>query len=194
VFGAQLQRNQRFILDQKPAKNNIMTQIDPETVNKFYRGYVENVKHLDMMDAMKQSSEATLKLIRSISEDKGEHRYAEGKWSIKELIAHIIDVERIMSYRALRFARNDKTNLPGFEENDYAPEANAHGRTIKQLADEAERLRASTIDLFKSFTPEMLTREGTANNNNLSVLILGYVIPGHETHHRKILIERYLKA
>lgn len=164
-----------------------------ETVSKFYQGYVKNVMDQDMLDAMHESSRITLELIRSIPESKGEHRYAEGKWSIKELLAHMIDVERIMAYRALRFARNDKTDLPGFEENDYAPEANAHGRTIAQLANEMERLRASTIDMFKSFTPEMLKREGTANKNHLSVLVLGYVIPGHETHHRKILIERYLK-
>lgn len=164
-----------------------------EKVATFYQGYVRNVIDMEMFDAMKQSSKATLELVRSIPESKGEHRYGEGKWSIKELLAHMIDVERIMAYRALRFARNDKTDLPGFEENDYTPEANAHGRTIAQLADEMERLRATTIDMFKSFTPEMLQREGTANKNKLSVLVLGYVIPGHETHHRKILIERYLK-
>lgn len=164
-----------------------------EKVSKFYQGYVKNVMDQDMFDALRQSSKITLELIRSIPESKGEHRYAEGKWSIKELLAHMIDVERIMAYRALRFARNDKTDLPGFEENDYAPEANAHARTIAQLANEMERLRATTIDMFESFTPEMLLREGTANKNNLSVFVLGYVIPGHETHHRKILIERYLK-
>ncbi len=165
-----------------------------DTVPKFYQGYVNNVKDLDMLDALRQSSKTTLDLVRAIPESKGEFRYADGKWSIKELLAHMIDVERIMSYRALRFSRNDKTDLPGFEENDYAPEANAHGRTIAQLADEMERLRATTIDLFKSFTPQMLQREGTANKNKLSVFNLGYIIPGHETHHRKILIERYLKS
>lgn len=164
-----------------------------ETVPKFYQGYVKNVMDQDMFDALRQSSKATLDMVRAIPESKGEYRYAEGKWSIKELLAHMIDVERIMAYRALRFARNDKTDLPGFEENDYAPEANAHARTIAQLANEMERLRATTIDMFESFTPEMLGREGTANKNHLSVLVLGYVIPGHETHHRKILVERYLK-
>jgi uncharacterized damage-inducible protein DinB len=164
-----------------------------ETVPQFYKGYVENVKDMDVLEAMKHSSEVTLKLVRSIPEEKGEYRYAEGKWSIKELLAHMIDVERIMAYRALRFSRNDKTDLPGFEENDYAPEANAHGRTIRQLADEMERLRLTTIDLYKSFTPAMMNREGTANKNKLSVLSLGYIIPGHESHHRKIITERYLK-
>jgi dihydroxyacetone kinase len=104
----------------------------------------------------------------------------------------MLDVERIFAYRALRFARNDKTPLSGFEENDYAPQANAEARTINDLANEAERLRATTLDLYKSFTPEMLQRTGTANKAELSVLNLGYIIAGHESHHRKILKERYL--
>jgi hypothetical protein len=171
-----------------------MTRPQLETVPPFYKGYIENVKDLDMLDALNQSIKNTLEIVRAIPEAKGEFRYAEGKWSIKEVLMHMNDVERIMAYRALRFSRNDKTDLPGFEENDYAPEANAHGRTIKQLADELERLRSTTIDMFSSFTPEMLLREGTANKNRLSVLNLGYIIPGHETHHRKILLERYLKS
>lgn len=170
-----------------------MTRPRLESVPKFYQGYVRNVQDLDVMDALKQSSKDTLQLLQTIPEEKGTYRYAEGKWTIKELLAHMLDVERIMSYRALRFARNDKTDLPGFEENDYAPEANAHGRTIEQLAEETERLRAVTIDLYRSFTPEMLTREGTANKATLSVLHLGYIIAGHEVHHRNILTERYLK-
>jgi len=104
----------------------------------------------------------------------------------------MMDTERILAYRALRFARNDKTNLPGFEENDYALEANAKNRTVRQIADEMERLRITTIDLFVNFTPEMLSRKGLANNLELSVLDLGYIIPGHESHHRSILKERYL--
>lgn len=171
-----------------------MTRPQIETVPLPYQGYVNNVKDLDLFDALTQSSTTTLDLIRSIPESKGEFRYADGKWTIKELLAHMIDVERIMAYRALRFARNDKTDLPGFEENDYAPEANAHARTISQYAEEMARLRATTIDFFKSLTPEMLQRTGTANKHKLTAFILGYVIPGHETHHRKILIERYLKS
>jgi uncharacterized damage-inducible protein DinB len=170
-----------------------MTKPDTESVPLFYRGYIENVKDLDMMMALSQSNKVALQLFRSIPEDMGEYRYAEGKWSIKELLNHMMDAERIFAYRALRFSRNDKTPLSGFEENDYAPLANAHARSVQQLCDEMERLRLSTIDLFASFSPEMLKREGIANNNKLSVVNLGYIIPGHETHHRKIIIERYLK-
>lgn len=151
------------------------------------------MKDMDVHEALSHASTITLELIRSIPEEKGTYRYGEGKWTIKELLAHMQDSERIQAYRALRFARNDKTELPGFEENDYAPEANAHGRTIKQLADELERVRLTTIDLFNSFTDDMLKREGLANKSKLSVLNLGYIIAGHELHHRRILVERYLK-
>jgi uncharacterized damage-inducible protein DinB len=170
-----------------------MTRPDLDAIPVFYKGYVENVKDMDVLVALTQSSKVALGLFRSIPEDMGEYRYDAGKWSIKELFNHMMDAERIFAYRALRFSRNDKTPLSGFEENDYAPLANAHARTLSQLTDEMERLRASTIDLYASFSPEMLKRGGTANNNRLSVLNLGYVIAGHETHHRKVINERYLR-
>ncbi|MCK6617340.1 MAG: DinB family protein [Cyclobacteriaceae bacterium] len=169
------------------------TSPDPATLPPFYQGYVANVSNMDMMDALRTTIAATDKLIRSIPETKGEYRYAPGKWSVKELLCHMLDAERIFAYRALRFARNDQTELPGFDEQAYAPHANAHSRTLSQLADEFKRLRSSTVDLFESFTPDMLVRSGMANNNLISVINLGYVIAGHEVHHRNILIERYLK-
>src|SRR5688572_25201449 len=169
-----------------------MTKPDFSTLPEFRKRYVQHVKDYDLLEAMKISSKETLSLVRPLPEEKGEYRYAAGKWSIKEVLCHMIDTERILAYRALRFARNDKTNLPGFEENDYAPEANAKNRNVRQIADEMERLRITTIDLFVNFTPEMLNRKGLANNLELSVLNLGYIIPGHESHHRSILTERYL--
>jgi DinB superfamily len=169
-----------------------MTKPDFSTLPEFHKRYVLHVKDYDVLEAMKISSKETLKLVRSLPEEKGEYRYAAGKWSIKELLCHMMDTERILAYRALTFARNDKTSLPGFEENEYAPEANAKNRNVRQIADEMERLRMTTIDLFVNFTPDMLTRKGLANNLELSVLNLGYIIPGHESHHRSILKERYL--
>ena len=169
-----------------------MIHPDLESVPAFFRGYVNNVKDFDMYEILKDSYRQALKIVRSIPETNGEFRYAPGKWSIKELLCHMMDTERIFAYRALRFARKDKTPLAGFEENDYAPEANAHGRSIKEIADQMERLRQTTIDLFQGFTPEMLQRKGIASNSELSVVNLGFIIPGHETHHRKVLQERYL--
>jgi uncharacterized damage-inducible protein DinB len=170
-----------------------MTKPDIEAVPLFYKRYVENVKDMDVLEALKQSSKVALQIFKSIPEDMGDYRYAAGKWSIKELFNHMMDAERIFTYRALRFSRNDQTPLAGFEENDYALLANAHARSIAQLVEEMDRLRQTTIDLYASFTLDMLNREGVANNTRISVINLGYVIAGHETHHRKIIVDRYLQ-
>jgi uncharacterized damage-inducible protein DinB len=169
-----------------------MQPLNIEIVPSFYRKYVAHVKDLHVQQALQLSHQQALSLIASIAESRGEHRYQPGKWSIKEVLCHMMDAERIFCYRALRFARHDKTPLHGFEENDYAPEANAHARTLPQLADEMKRLRDTTLDLFSSFTPAMLQRTGSANNADVSVHGIGYIIAGHETHHRLILEQRYL--
>ncbi len=170
-----------------------MTTLDLQNVPPFYMGYVKLVKDTDVFQAMNDSGKLTLQLVRSITESKGDFRYEPEKWSIKELLCHMIDTERILAYRALRFSRNDKTPLAGFEEKEYAPEANAQNRSIESIAYEMERLRTTSIDLYTSFSNEMLSRTGTANNAEMSVLTLGYIIAGHETHHRNILQDRYLK-
>jgi uncharacterized damage-inducible protein DinB len=169
------------------------TKPDFTTLPEFYKNYVLHVQEVDMLEALKHSGTLTAGLVLAIPENVGEYRYAPEKWSIKELLCHMLDAERIFAYRALRFARNDETPLAGFEENSYAPEANAHGRTLQQIVNEMKNLRASTLDLFSGFTPEMLQRKGTANNTTISVINIGYVIAGHETHHRNVLTERYLK-
>lgn len=171
-----------------------MIQVDINTVPDFYKRYVEHVKHLDLFEALRHSSRETLSLVRSIPESKGEFRYAPGKWSIKEVLCHMLDTERILAYRALRFARNDSTPLEGFDENDYAPEANANERKIEKIADQMERLRQTTHDLFEDMTPTMLQRKGLANKVEFSVVSLAFIIPGHESHHRQVLRERYLTA
>lgn len=164
-----------------------------ETVSGPFKNYVKQVDETDVLQALRLSGFRMQVLIHSIPADKIDYRYADGKWSVREVLCHILDAERIFAYRALRFARNDKTHLPGFEENDYAPEANAGGRSLKKIAEEFTHLRASTVDMFEGFTEEMLRRRGTSGNNNeISVLALGMVIAGHENHHRKILSERYL--
>jgi len=163
-----------------------------ESVPPYFKNYVKQIEETDVLQALRLSGFRTQVLIHSITADKIDYRYAEGKWTIREVLCHILDAERIFTYRALRFARNDKANLHSFDENSYAPEANAGGRSLKKIADEFTHLRASTVDMFEGFTEEMLHRRGTANNNEISVLALGFVIAGHEAHHRKILVERYL--
>ncbi len=165
-----------------------------ETIPPFYKGYVKLVEHPDVLQAMRISGYRTMELIHSIPETKKDFRYAEDKWSVREVLCHMIDAERIFSYRALRFARNDKTPLSSFDENEYAKQLNATGRNLTQIGDEMQHLRTTSVDLFESFTEEMLKRKGTANNNELSVVALGFIIAGHETHHCKILHERYLAA
>lgn len=165
-----------------------------ETIPPFYKGYVKLVPHPDMLQALRISGYRTMELIHSVPESKCDFRYAEGKWSVREVLYHKMDAERIFSYRALRFARNDKTPLSGFDENEYAKHLNATGKSLTQIGESMQHLRASTVDLFESFTEEMLSRKGTANKNELSVVALGIIIAGHETHHCKILTERYINA
>ena len=167
-------------------------QLPVNEYSKFNATYIQALENIELFEELEISLHDFIKFVQNIPLDKFDYSYAEGKWTIKEIIQHIIDTERIFAYRALRISRNDKTPLPGFEENDYAPQANAAGRSLQKIASEMAHLRASTIDLFESFTSEMLTRKGTANKNELSVVAIRFIIPGHETHHRKILLERYL--
>jgi len=132
------------------------------------------------------------KLMKSIPEDKLYYRYDAGKWTIKEILVHIIDDERIYAYRALRFARKDSTELAGFDQENYAINSGANKRSIESILHEFETVRKATISLFESFTDEALTSSGIANGNKVSVRALGYHIAGHEKHHVNIIRERYL--
>lgn len=157
----------------------------------YYQPYVNLVEFNDLIQGLIQGGNATLDLLKSIPEKSGDYKYAAGKWTIKEVVAHLMDSERVFAYRAMTFARNDKTDLPGFEQNDWAQQTNAENRRLYKMIDEYNNLRASTIDLFGSFNEEMLTRSGTANGTGISVRGIGFVILGHEIHHCNILNERY---
>ena len=129
-------------------------------------------------------------VLRNLPVEKHNFSYAEGKWTIKELIQHIIDTERVFSYRALCFARNDNTSLPGFDQDVFAENDNANDRNYYDLLNEMEVLRKSSIQLFKSFSDEALLRVGVASNNKMSVRALGYLFSGHQIHHLNIIKER----
>ncbi|MEZ4796614.1 MAG: DinB family protein [Flavobacteriaceae bacterium] len=159
---------------------------------EFYAKYIKQVGESNFLDSLKQSAQALNDLFVTISDDKMNHKYADGKWTIKEVLLHIIDAERVFAYRALRFARADKTNLPGFEENEYTLVSNANNRSKSSLLSEYNAQRASTIQLFSNFTNEMLLNIGIASGNPMSVRALGFVIAGHETHHCNVIKERYL--
>ena len=169
-----------------------MPKPDLTAVPAWYHGYINLVKEDDVHQAIKANTEASLSFFRSIPGEKWMHRYAVGKWSIKEMLQHIIDAERIFSYRALCFARKDKTPLPGFEENDYAAASNADKREKEELITEFEAVRKSIEQLFASFDEEQLSSTGISNNNRISVNAIGFIIPGHVQHHVNVLKERYL--
>jgi uncharacterized damage-inducible protein DinB len=145
------------------------------------------------MSALKTNTLAFLSLLKSIPPDKQDHRYAEGKWTIKEVIQHIIDIERVFTYRALRFARKDPTNLPGFDEKVFSASANADKRKWEDIVDEFTSLRKATELMFGSFDDEQLESVGTASNVSMYVLGIGYIIVGHCEHHLAILKEKYLE-
>jgi len=141
---------------------------------------------------LQDNLQATKNLILSLPAEMLAYRYAEGKWTIKEILVHISDDERIYAYRALRFARNDKTELPGFEQDDYARYSGANERDLNDILEEFTTVRNATISLFNNFDNEALTRAGVANGNIMSVRAAAYHIAGHELHHINIIKERYL--
>lgn len=141
---------------------------------------------------LENNLKTTTEFLHSLAKEKLLHRYAPGKWTIKEILAHIVDDERIYSYRALRFARNDRTELPGFDQDEYARYSGANGRDLEGILNEFAAVRHSTITLFNSFSDDALLRSGIASGNIMSVRAAAYHIAGHEMRHLNIIRERYL--
>ncbi len=164
----------------------------PSEFPEYYHAYVAAAIGEDIPQALRLAGEHMRATLRDLSPEKGDHRYAPEKWSLKEVVQHMIDAERVFSYRAMRFARNDATELPAFEENDYVPEARTERRTLRDLMEEHDAVRASTIALFRSFDELALRRVGTANRQRVTVNALGWIIAGHAMHHLRVIEERYL--
>jgi uncharacterized damage-inducible protein DinB len=158
----------------------------------YYEKYIALVPDGNVVATLAQQLDATMKLLRSIDEAQANKRYAPGKWSIKEVVGHLIDSERVFVYRAMRFARNDKTPLSGFEQDDYVRSANFDERQLADLAQEFEYVRLGAIQFFKSLTEEAWSRRGAANDNEVSVRALAYIMAGHEAHHVSVLRTKYL--
>jgi hypothetical protein len=157
----------------------------------FYAGYVALVPEADVVRALRDSGKEITAALAAIPESRGGFRYAEGKWSIRELVGHVIDAERIFTYRALRLARGDSTPLPPFEENDYVRMAGSDTRSIADLVEELRAVRDSTVRMFASFPDEVWTRTGTVSGRPVSVRALAYITAGHPRHHLAILRDRY---
>jgi len=172
---------------------NTISKPKPEEYPAYAAMYIDLIPDDGkLLTHFKRNLDRAKALVGTIPPEKLLFRYAPGKWTIKEVLAHIVDDERIYSYRALRFARNDKTELPGFDQDHFALNSGANDRSIKDIMSEYSAVRKSTIALFKGFGEDALTRMGTADNNRATVRALGYHIAGHEAHHIKILSERYL--
>jgi hypothetical protein len=157
----------------------------------YYHRYISLVPDEDVLIALDQQLADTLILLRSLSEQHGDFRYEPGKWSVREVLGHMIDTERIMSYRALRIARNDRTPIEGFEQDDYVKYGAFAGRSVSNLGREFEQVRRATISLFRNLEPEAWTRVGNASKVDISVRALAYIIAGHELHHKRVLKEKY---
>lgn len=159
----------------------------------FSQPYIDVVGDADLMELMRRQQNNFPQFIESIPESKLHYAYGEDKWTVLEVLVHILDAERVFQYRALRFARKDPTPLPGFDQDIYVPNSLAGQRTKKDIIEEYRIVRGSTIALFAPFDEEILRRAGTASNGRMTVGALGFMCCGHQKHHRNILREKYLK-
>lgn len=167
-------------------------QLPVNEYSNFNATYIKAAANVELIEELEICLHDFIRFVQNISMDKFDYRYAEGKWTIKDIIQHVIDTERIFAYRALRISRNDITPLPGFEENDYVENTKANERGIQDLLAEFSAVRYSTLFLFKSFSEEQLKRMGTASGTAISVRAIGFIIIGHQKHHQHIFQERYL--
>lgn len=170
--------------------NNLLEKNNLLFVPEFYDRYIDLVDDVPASQALLESSTIFEDVVSSL-EALEDRIYAPGKWTAKDILQHCIDTERILAYRALCFARNDSTVLPGFDEADYARYTLANERTLPDLLEEFSIVRTSTVFMFENFSEEMLLKEGIANGKRISVLALGLTIAGHAIHHLRILEERY---
>ena len=171
---------------------NTISAPQPGEYASYYDRYISQVKGADILAALEHQAKETIKLLSSLSENDGNFRYASDKWSIKEMLGHIIDAERVFAYRTLRFARNDQTPVEGFEQDDYIKYGPFQHCRLADLIEEFGFVRSATIALCRSLDEEAWTRRGVANKNEISVRALVYTIAGHELHHRNVLNEKYL--
>lgn len=170
-----------------------MSFIPLPTADEYAPDYAKYVAPLsgDMFELLRSQATTTAALLAATPESRAGHRYAEGKWSVKEVVGHLSDSERVFSYRALRFARADATDLPGFEEDEWVAAAQFDRRTLASIAAEFAAVRAATLALFASFDDEALRRRGTANGQEVSVRAVAALLVGHERHHVGLLRDRY---
>jgi len=169
-----------------------MPRPDLNNTPPFFHNYINQAAGNDVKKIISEQTTALFRFFARIPEAKRSYRYARGKWTIQEMLQHMIDTERVFAYRALCFARQDKTSLPSFDENSYADHSGANRRDWYDLIEEFKAVRRSTEILFRSFNKKQLETVGIANQHPVSVMAMGFVIAGHVNHHLRILKERYL--
>jgi hypothetical protein len=157
-----------------------------------YQNYIDLVKEDDILSAIEKNGRQFRKVLAAIPRKKHDYAYAEGKWTVREMVQHVIDCERVFAYRALRFSRMDSTSLPGFDEQQWGAHSGGSGRRWKDLLEEFKAVRASTIYLYHSLSDEQLRFTGQANEAPQNAFTIGFIIPGHLVHHIRMLKERYL--
>ena len=159
---------------------------------EYYSRYIDRVPDGDIVETLKRDTVQTFEFLRSIPESKFDFQYAPDKWTIRQLVGHLADGERVFQYRAFRFSRADRTPVPGFEENDYVANGPFTRVSMPDLIDELEHLRQASIHLFSNLDEEAMSRRGVANDAEVSVRAIAFIIVGHTSHHVQILKERYL--
>ena len=164
----------------------------PEDYAPYYENYINLIQGEDILKILNDQSKKTQDVLNSFSEHKGNYRYADGKWTVKEVVGHLLDTERVFAYRALCIARGEKKSLPGFDQNDYVKEGNFNSRELFELNYEFRLLRESNLLMFRSLTPEMLKKRGFASETSVTVLAILFMIAGHEKHHMNVLRDKYL--
>ena len=169
-----------------------MARPNPQDSAPFYHRYIDYAQGNSIAEVITNHAQQLVDFYNSLPEAKAAYAYAEGKWTIKDLLQHVIDAERIFAYRALRIARKDTTPLAGFEENDYAKVSNAANRTLQSLKDEFKAVRNSTDLMLQSFNDDQLNSTGTASNKSITTNAIAFIIFGHLLHHQAVIEERYL--
>ena len=157
----------------------------------YFSRYIDLVPDGDVLGTLAAQIHGTVTALRAVSDSDSLRRYADGKWSIREVLGHMCDTERIFAYRALRFARNDQTPLAAFEQDNYIPAARFDARPWPGLISEFEVLRSSNLAMFRGFDQDAWQRQGVASQNPMSVRAAAYIIAGHERHHMRVLREKY---
>jgi DinB superfamily len=172
--------------------NSIIGRPEPTEHAEYYGRYISLAPEEDLCAAMREQTETTLKFLRAIPAEAGDRRYAPGKWSIKEVVGHMTDTERVFGLRALFFARLDAAALPGFEQDDWVNAANFAAQPLAELIDEFEHVRRGNLYFFQHLAPEAWMRRGIASGYEFTVRALAYAMLGHERYHLEILRSRYL--